>query len=351
MKVWSAIFNIIAIMILMLLLLVYSNMSTVIQRDFDQLRLNYAVEYATEAMFRTTLKTEDIDTDYVDLDDVKVDSSDALDVFCSMICLSYNMSLSDENFENIENSIAAIALAGNDGYYIGKLSDNDASHGDGILVDSKRLKWSVKMPYIVKQGNYSYSLNHSNDNWNRVSLSSNSSSISSSTVHVSTEESLPMGITQDSITHAINTQVRDSLMAEIDRKNDNRKGFEYKFFLPDTTTVGHVNSLDPPSILVVMEGIDFAAQQKINALSVAGFKVTKKVNVLAFVDKETNRSYYCYESQLRDEEKDACCGGTGNFHIENYYKNMKSAASAISPTTGEHYYPYYDVLTRKITKE
>ena len=119
----------------------------------------------------------------------------------------------------------------------------------------------------------------------------------------------------------------------------------------EMTRIIHVNPIEPPSILLVMRGIDFASSEKINALSVAGFKVTQRVNVVAFVDTVTNKSYYCYESQLRDEERDACCGGTGRFHIENYYKDIKDAASDISPTTGEYYYPYYDVMTRKITKE
>lgn len=351
MKVWGAIFNIIAVLIIMLLLLVYSNMSIVIQRDFDQIRLNYAVEYATEAMFQTTLKSEDLDMDYTEIDNVKVDSSDALNIFCSMMCLSYDMAMSDENFENIENSISALALAGNDGYYIGKMYDNDSYFGDGVLVDSEKLRWSVKIPYFIKQDDYTYAVSFGLDDWNRVSLAKTNNSLSDVTVHASTEEGMPMGITDELIKHTVNNQIRDSLMAEIDRKNYNGEAFNFKLYLPDTTTVNHVNSIEPPSIFLVMEGVDFASSERINALSVSGFKVTKQVNIITFIDRETNRSYYCYESQLRDEERDKCCGGTGKFHVENYYKNMKDAASAVSPTTGEHYSPYYDILTRKITKE
>lgn len=351
MKVWGAIFNVVAVLIIMILFVVYSNMSTVIQRDFDQVRLNYAVEYATEGMFQTTLKSEDLDIDYTDIENVKIDSSDALNVFCSMLCLSYDMALSDENFENIENSISAIALAGTDGFYIGKMSDNDASFGDGILVDSKKLRWSVKIPYFISDENYTYAVSFGSDDWSRISCTTSDSSISGVNIHVSANEGLPMGISEEDVQHAVNNQVRNALLAEINHRNYNQEAFDYKFYLPDTTTVNHVNPIEPPSILLVMRGIDFASSEKINALSVAGFKVTQRVNVIAFVDTVTNKSYYCYESQLRDEERDACCGGTGRFHIENYYKDIKDAASDISPTTGEHYYPYYDVMTRKITKE
>lgn len=353
MKVWSAIFNMIAILILMLLGLSYLNLTSTLDRDFDQIRLNYAVEYATEAMFETTLEAEDLDMDYTNLDKVHIDSSDALDIFCSLMCFSYDMSLSDENFANIENSIASCVLAGNDGYYVGQFADYDSTPGDGILVDSKRLRWSIKIPYFVKVGTYSYSVGYNDGEWKRVVTSN--SSIKDSKVYVPSDVGYPMGINNIDVKHAVNTQIRETMMKEIKDRNLNNIGFDFKFYLPDSTTVNGVNPVEPPAVLLLMEGVDFASTEKINALSVSGFKVVKRVNVVAFVDKDTGRYYYCYESQLMDEEKDACCGGTGSYHIQNYYRDMKTAAESKGldengREVNEYYSPYYDIMTRKITK-
>lgn len=92
-------------------------------------------------------------------------------------------------------------------------------------------------------------------------------------------------------------------------------------------------------------------------MAVAGYKVVTKTNVIAFTDTRTNRSYYCYESQLRDEEKTSDSGGIavggtfGPFKIENYYDSIQEACMNVSPTSGRHYDPYYDILVRKITRD
>lgn len=350
MKVWAAIFNLIAVLILLLLGISYFNLTATLERDFDQIRLNYAVEYATEAMFETTLESEDLDMDYTNLDKVQIDSSDALDIFCSLICFSYDMSLSEENFINIENSIASCVLAGSDGFYIGQMADYDSTPNDGILADSKRLRWSMKFPYFVKVGNYSYSVGYNDGQWKRVTKSTNTSDIKSSKVYVPSDVGYPMGINDIDVKHAVNSQIRDAMLREIKANNLNKTGFDFKFYLPDNTTVNGVNPVEPPAVLLIMEGVDFASTERINALSVAGFKVVKRVNVVAFVDKKTGRHYYCYESQLLDEEKDACCGGNGSYHIENYYRDIRTAAESKGLGSNEYYSPYYDIMARKITK-
>lgn len=329
----------------------YVNICEVLERDFDQVRLNYAVEYATEAMFSTTLEAEALDMDYQDLNKVSINASDALNIFDSLMCFSYDMALSEENFIRIEDSIAACVLAGTNGYYICELSDYDAVQGDGVRVDSKRVHWSVSHPYFIHpEASYMYyTVDSQSEEWTRVVGSP--SSINSASVYIPSDVGYPMGVTKETVVHAVNKQIRDTIMHEIEVANDNKSGFDFKFYLPDTTTVDHVNEIDPPAVLLLMEGVDFASKERINALSVAGFKVVKRVNVIAFVDVNTGRHYYCYESQLREEEKDSCCGGSGSFHIENYFRDLKTAAESKGQGSDEYYSPYYDVMVRKITKE
>ena len=105
MKVWSAIFNLIAVMMLVFMLVMYLNYTKVLKRDFDQARLNQALEYATEGMFQKTIEVEDIDTDYSDMYSVEINPSDSLDIFECIMCFNYNMSPSEENKKHIENFI------------------------------------------------------------------------------------------------------------------------------------------------------------------------------------------------------------------------------------------------------
>ena len=118
MKVWTPIFNVIATVLLVLIGIVFVNVCRVMERDFDQERYNYAVQQATEAMFRSTLHAEDIGLDYTDMSYVSINASDALPVFDRVICANYNMSPSQENFDAINNSIQCCVIAGFDGYYV-----------------------------------------------------------------------------------------------------------------------------------------------------------------------------------------------------------------------------------------
>ena len=64
MKVWSAIFNLIAVVIIAIMLLVINNIDEVNHRQFEEIRLSYAIDYAVEAAFRAAVDTDSIGTDY-----------------------------------------------------------------------------------------------------------------------------------------------------------------------------------------------------------------------------------------------------------------------------------------------
>ena len=363
MKVWYSVFNLIGVVMLLMISMCYLNVSQTFQRDFDQVRLNYAVEYATEAMFLATLETDDLDIDYSDLGNVSIDSSDALDIFCSLICYSYDMSTSEENFIDIENSIASVVLAGAGGYYIGQFMPEDQTVGDGARSDGLRLVWSIRYPYFINptknalgdgehyqlmKDDKSYAVEYMNGKWTQVTIGD---SIASTTTYVPNEYKYPMNVDELSIQQAVDNQIHDAMMREIARKNLNYDEFQFRFFLPDVTTLTGVNKIEPPAILMLMENIDFASSERIHAISVSGFKVTPRVNIVAFTDTVTGRNYYCYESQLLETEKDACCGGTGDFHIENYYRTLKDAACEKGLNGAGYYAPYHEIMARKITKE
>ena len=89
MKVWSSIFNLIAVLIIAIMLIVVNKISDTNARQFEEIRLSYAVDYAVEAAFRSAIATDTIGTDYVEggLEEVKLNPTLILDTFDNILCL------------------------------------------------------------------------------------------------------------------------------------------------------------------------------------------------------------------------------------------------------------------------
>lgn len=356
MKVWSPIFNIISVAVLIILGLSFVNTSRVLQRDFDQEHYNYAVQQATEAMFRSTLKAEDIGLDYVDMSYVSINASSALDTFDRVICANYDMSPSKENYDAINNSISACAIAGFDGYYILETSKSDPIRGNSRTVDGYEMKFGVKHPYLYESYNGNvYALDIYKKTYSFMSATSPNNK---PTMYI-IGAVYPPGLSKETAEKLVSKQVRDSILAEM-RNTDRIEDFEieqFRLYFPEETTVTGVNPFDAPGIILMMGFSNFASVNNITAQSVSGYKAVGITRVVAFKDNVTGRLYYCYEGQLKDEEKDSASGGVvvggkqGIFHIENYYSTIKEAAEAVGQDGFTHYAPYYDILARKITKE
>lgn len=316
MKVWSAIFNLIAVMMLVFMLVMYLNYTKVLKRDFDQARLNQALEYATEGMFQKTIEVEDIDTDYSDMYSVEINPSDSLDIFECIMCFNYNMSPSEENKKHIENFIPTAVLSTNDGYYIAQ------------WIEDYGLHWSLKYPYYIDIGDKSYTVNLHTEKW--------MSGTESGQFKVSVGTGYESGITMEEAVTAANNQINLAMINEIERKNDNGNTFNFKFFLPSETTEKGVNPITGPSVLLFMQGVDFASTERMNSIAVSGFKTVTRANVVAFI--ENGRKFYCYESQM-----DPNLISSGVYDIRDTYRTIEDAAL-------DGYSPHFDLLTKKITK-
>lgn len=347
MKIWSALFNMIAVILILFLSIAYFNTTRVLERDFDQARLNLAVEFATRAMFEKTLEIEDLGMDYTELGNVQINSSDALDIFTSLMCINYDMSTSEENKRHIENSIASAVLAGSDGFYITQLVKDDTVKGDGLVGDSKVLRWSPKIPYYVHVNNKTYAINFVEQTYASVNQHKNGASNDSTSIMVPTTPGYPLSITDRVALQSVNNQIVDTILNEMKVSNDNRKSVDYKFYLPVETTAKGVNPIDGPSVLVLMQGVDFASSQRLNSLSVSGYKVVKKIHVVGFLEAATGRRYYCYTTQLPSEEStlDPSNPDGKLYIVEDYFDSMRDAAM-----DNRHYTPHYEFLARKITK-
>lgn len=356
MKVWGPIFNFIAVIALIIYAASFINICQVIERDFEQAHYDYAVRQATEAMFRKTLRAEDIDLDYKDMSYVSIDSSEALEVFDRVMCANYNMAPCKENFSAINDSIAACVIAGNDGYYVLQHSDADVI-SNGVASDGYAPRFSAKIPYLISANNTVYAIDTYKKTYSSMSLKDKNANPGLYTVGAN----WPSGINDESAKQAANVNLRDIIVNQFENNKsvsvDINKLSNFRLFFPEITTVSGVNPFDPPAIFMLLDGAGYATTSNLLSMSVSGFKVIRKTNVVVFTDTSTNRSYYCYEGQLKDEERTASSGGVavggkyGPFEIENYYGSIREACEAVSPVTHEHYSPYYDILARKISTE
>ncbi len=329
MKVWAAIFNVFAIMILMMLLVIYRNVTVTHEREFQEVRLAQAVQYSAEAAFLETLQVEDLDIEYSDIGAVVINPGDSLDIFESVMCLNYNMSASEENKAHIEAYVPTAVLSCNDGYYIATLSEIDTTINDSVKGKEYRLKWSVKKPYLVQIGATSYAVTLNNEDW--ISARSNAGALDIRTGTSYGESGGPAGLNKDAVLREVNTRINKDIAFQIDVRNFDKNSWDYKFYLPPQQTQTGVNPISRPGLLIFMQGVDFAGTQKIDVVSVAGLKTTRKIVVIGFVDGAGNR-YYCYEGQLPDAMTP---------FVREFFSNIDEAAKA-------NYKPHYEYLAKRI---
>jgi len=328
MKVWSAIFNVFAVLILVMLLVVYRNTAIVHEREFQEMRLAKAVEYSAELAFLQTLEVEDLDIGYSDMASVVINPGTSLDIFETMMCLNYNMSASDENKAHIESYIPTAVLACNDGYYIATLSEVDETPNNDVQGGEYKLKWSVKKPYVVTKGNTKYAVTLHNEDWIAISDSGGTPGYGEGYINVLG------GLNKGEVLRTVNTQIANDMQYQIDYRNFNKTSWDYKFYLPPVQTTTGVNPIEKPGLLIFMQGVDFAGTQKIDVVNVAGLKTVRKIVVVAFIDDDGNK-YYCYESQLPEDMTD---------NAVLFYNNIDEAAR-------DGYYPHFEYLAKPIDYE
>lgn len=357
MKVWAAIFNLFAVLIIMLLSLAYFNTNRVLDRDFNQARLNQAVKYSTEATLANSLSIEDTDLDYTDLNNISVSPGNSLDTFETMMCFNYNLSTSDSNKEDIENSIAVAVLSTNNGYYVTQTAEVDTTPNNGVRGGEYATKWSPKIPYTTKIGSKTYAINIGSKSYMGIS--------DAGTVDTQVTSGYPMGInSQEKALEIANQEITKSMIKAIDDKNVNNDPFNYKFFLPSETTKTGINPIKGTGILVLMQNTDFASAEKISSISVSGYKAIKKVNVVSYIENVDGilKYYYCYQGQLNPNKIKTYSGSLpasvgdinqGYAYVTNYFDNTRKAATGteINDNLTIHYQPDFSVLTKKIATD
>lgn len=324
MKVWSAIFNFIGVWILILMISVFYSHLDAMQTDYDTAVLREVIGYAARAAFDEAINTE---TTYSDLGRAQIDVKKTLEIFGDIVCLSYDMSLSEENRTHIESYIPSAMFCTYDGYYITKLIDDNRTD----------LEWSLKIPYTITVGNITATLQIDRDEGFKVNnidggaVSYTDFGMGEGSVGIQIKD-LNRGIANA----RINTVITDALSLNIAKLSEYRGGNNYRVYLPAKTTFSGINTIDGPSLIILLSGGDFAGKASISEAAIAGLKVVQKNWVLGFEDLHGNK-WYAYETQLSEQVLK-----------ENNFNVVTAPLDSVFQAADMGYKPNFEILSTDI---
>lgn len=403
MRILLPLVNFFALIILLYEFMTLNTIVNAFQQEFDTRRLDTAIKYSTRAAFQDTVQyTGDIGISYLDPDSVHISASTTLDSFEAMMCYNYGFSTSEENKKHVENFIAAAIIAGFDGYYdagwvlkrnyIG--TNAELSDAEKVEIDSKisslapneraemfdyELTFGLKKPYSVPliYGNDSdrivgaVSINLVNENYTMVGSYNDgkslftdrgirntelTSSLASFSTMLGGKSVLPLYSVVNSGNRygIINSILTANLIYQVEESSKIHQSTEYRVYLPGTQTMSGINAIDTPSLLIIMQGADFAGEARIDDAITEGLKIIRKIRVITYeylhpdAYHETGKRYYCYETQLGDEMLE-------DVKIYDYFSNIDLAALGTMKTAADgadfrldDAYPDLPVLKRQI---
>lgn len=287
--------------------------STYIRKDieeFEQLKLSYAIDYASDAAMLQLIQSRDLSMDYSDKDYLSANPQEALDTFVDVFLFNYGLIPSDLNRSHVKmNFIPTFTVAMFDGYYMAtpRLVENAHPYPEnGIHDGTWDLVFSPKMPYIYINGTSSYALNMGSDY--TLKMSGNL---------LSKPKGFPPGITsKEQIHREISNIVSKDISYTINTFNENNPNWANTFYIPSAlTTFTGVNPIEGPSVIAIVQNVDFATSTPISAFSVAGSKIQSARMVGGYV--RNGQKYYCYMDKL-----------PGFITIEDLFETVHDAAMA-----------------------
>ena len=268
------------------------------ERQLEEYVLTFAIDYSTDAAVEEMLEMSHLGQDYADKGKTNADPEVALTTFLNMMCMNYDLPLTDTARMQIESGyIPIFCVAAYDGYYI-YLPRADREGG-------WYLQGSQKIPYAYEVGDKYYALNLGaetayllqNGKLTRVTLESH-------------------GISVDEVYRQINTRVSDDLMYRF--QENTGRGSEFVYIPSNMTTIKQVNAIQSPTVMAFIDGWDFKSNRAVSAFSIGGARVESARMVAGYeivgADGVVTK-FYSYADLLPD-----------NAHIINMFTSVEEAA-------------------------
>lgn len=260
------------------------------ENEMAELKLSKSLNYCTDAAVEEMMDTADIKLDYAHWDDIAVDPQVAYDEFMNMFCFNYGYAPSEENRIHIAtNFIPTFTVAAMDGYYIAtpQMVKKTATPDYGM-------QFSPKLPYSYtdKKGtNITYGLNLNGESYTYVGAENT----------VKTKGLPACFKTKADVIERINKCLTVRIGQEINNLNKSQDNWQSVFYLPGAYT-SHVktNPVSGPSVIVLMQNVDWLYGRKVDAYSIGGGRLQRANEVACYerTVKGVNVNYYTYLSKL-----------------------------------------------------
>lgn len=234
-----------------------------VYQDLQERRLDIVVNYAVDAAVDEIVdNSTDLGMDYVDQEKVVVEPDIALDTFCTLFLKSYGMSLSDENYSLVKTEyLPVFAVCAYDGYYIGQPTKiNDGGAMDAIF--------SVKQPYMYKDGKKMYALN----------LGLRDAKLFDE--HSISKVKAPITDLEQKI--IINNNVSDALMETVYKQKEGSM-FSTIYIPTGMSDITRTNPIDRITVFTYLTNIDVGFGNAIETFGVGGARITKADNVGCYI--------------------------------------------------------------------
>jgi hypothetical protein len=268
--------------------------------EFEQVRLQKALNYATDAATTEMIYVGHLQMDREDRDKEMVNPSIALETFCDVFALNYGLPITDTSRILIQSQyLPVFAVAAYDGIYIYTKQEP----GSVALVSTP------KIPYTYNDNGILTALNFGI----KHAIYFDGYDIKNRDITLSKEEVLRI----------INARISSLFAEALDKEYT--AGFTNRFYIPDSlTNLYATNPVSTVSVLAFVDNLDLNHLHKYTDFSVGGARVSELRRVVVYNRDGTN--YYCYADLYE--------GNTNN--IIDEYNNTTEAAQA-----GYHYDPEY----------
>lgn len=290
------IINLAAVIFLSALLVAYLQYWSKERNEIEQLKLSYAIDYATDAGAMAMLQTGSLEMDYTMRKAFSVNPQLALDTFIDVFCFNYDLQPTPENRALIKDFIPVATVATYDGYYMA--SQQLYRNGGGNYPETAAndvdwdLSFGMKNPYSYHYGGTSYALNMGMD----YTLALTGSSL---TKELGLPPTATGTMTEKDAMDEINKMISGDMANLINNTNEANPNWKNVFYIPSQlTTISGVNSIEGPGFLVLMQGLTITTSRPISGFSVSGAKIDETRMVAGYTRNGTK--YYAYADTLSD---------------------------------------------------